>query len=352
MAQPLLTPLFQLYLIIQWILLSSTIILFNKWILSTKKFHFPLTIVIMHMVFVGVCAQVYRRLGLSETPNISWRDYIVRFLPIAAFFAASLGFGNAAYLYISVAFVQMLKASTPICVLLCSFGFGLETPSIRLFVYIVIIAAGVATACYGQIEVSWIGVILQMAAVVVEAFRLCLVNIALTSRGIKLSSITFLSVVAPLCALVLLPLWAYFEAPAVLHNNFAPIRHVGFPTLFANASVAFLLNIATMALIKHTSALTLNVSGVFKDVGLVLWSVLVSGAVVTHLQYVGYGIAIWGVSAYSAFKRGQQTASKPPPLQPVNDEDEDEEGEPLAAAQGDEKSFDSGPATPEKNGKH
>ena len=112
-GQPLLTTLFQLYLIIQWILLSSTIILFNKWILSTKKFHFPLTIVIMHMVFVGVCAQVYRRLGLSETPNISWRDYIVRFLPIAAFFAASLGFGNAAYLYITVAFVQMLKAATP-----------------------------------------------------------------------------------------------------------------------------------------------------------------------------------------------------------------------------------------------
>ena len=62
------------------------------------------------------------------------------------------------------------------------------------------------------------------------------------------------------------------------------------------ASVAFLLNIATMALIKSTSALTLNVAGVFKDVGLILWSVAVSGATVTRLQYGGYTVAIVGVS--------------------------------------------------------
>ena len=59
MAQPLLTTLFQLYLIIQWILLSSTIILFNKWILSSANFHYPLSLVLMHMAFVTVCSQVH-----------------------------------------------------------------------------------------------------------------------------------------------------------------------------------------------------------------------------------------------------------------------------------------------------
>ena len=197
--------LFQLYLICQWIFLSSTIILFNKWIISTKKFHYPLTLVLLHMSFVSACAQLWRRAGWAEAPTISWRDTITRFAPIAALFAASLGFGNAAYLYISVAFVQMLKAATPVAVLLASFGFGLEEPSWRLVAYIVVIAIGVAVACYGQLQLNWTGVALQLAAVVVEALRLCLVNIALTSRGIKLSSVTFLSLVAPLCFLLLLP---------------------------------------------------------------------------------------------------------------------------------------------------
>ena len=99
----------------------------------------------------------------------------------------------------------MLKASTPVAVLIASFAFRLEQPSLRLGVYIVTIAVGVATACFGQLDVNLIGVVIQMAAVGAEALRLCLVNIALTSRGIKLSPVTFLSVVAPLCAVVLLP---------------------------------------------------------------------------------------------------------------------------------------------------
>ena len=103
--------------------------------------------------------------------------------------------------------------------------------------------------------------------------------------------------------------------------------------LFANASVAFFLNLATMALIKHTSALTLNVSGVFKDIGLIVWSVLVSGAVVTNLQYFGYFIAVVGVSLYSSYKRAQSQAT-PPPAEPAPEPSDAargaEEAQPLA----------------------
>ena len=112
------------------------------------------------------------------------------------------------------------------------------------------------------------------------------------------------------------------------HHHFAPFHHVGLPVLVANASVAFFLNLATMALIKHTSALTLNVAGVFKDIGLIVWSVLVSGAVVTNLQYFGYFIAIVGVSLYSSYKRAQSQAT-PPPAEPAP-EPSDAEAQPLA----------------------
>ena len=70
---------FRLYLIVQWIFLSSTIILFNKWLLTGAKFHFPLTIVIMHMIFVTICSQLWRRMGWTEAPSISWHDVATRF---------------------------------------------------------------------------------------------------------------------------------------------------------------------------------------------------------------------------------------------------------------------------------
>ena len=73
-------------------------------------------------------------------------------------------------------------------------------------------------------------------------------------------------------------------------------------------------------LIKFTSALTLNVSGVFKDLLLILYSVFVNGATVTATQYVGYSIAAAGVAGYSEYKRRLGLKPKAPPPPPGREE--------------------------------
>ena len=299
----------QAYLILQWVSLSSLIILFNKYLLSDAGFHFPLTLVIMHMCFITFATQVWALLGWAEVPAVSREDLLTRLLPIALFFALSLGLGNAAYLYISVAFVQMLKATTPVAVLLTSFAFGLEQPSPRLALYIVLISSGIGTACAANVELNTLGLLVQLGAVVTEAVRLALVQLTLSGRY-KFSPIGFLYYAAPLCAAVLALPWLFFEGEAVTRHRGAAFRRVGAAMLLANASVAFLLNLSTMALIKNTSALTLNVSGVFKDLFLIGWSVVVSSAVVSATQWTGYGVAMVGVLGYSHYKRAKQAAAE------------------------------------------
>lgn len=147
------------------------------------------------------------------------------------------------------------------------------------------------------------GTLLQLAALLCEGLRLCLINVLLTSKGLKLSSIANLFYIAPTSLVCLIGPWALFEAPFVLADSAAAMRKVGFVTLLANSSVAFLLNLATLALIKHTSALTLNVAGVVKDFLLIAWSVTLHGAAVGKLQYVGYAIAFSGVMGYTQYKR-------------------------------------------------
>ena len=302
--------LLTLYLILQWVFFSSSIILFNKYILSSMHFPYPATLVLIHMLFASACMTAAKLAGWADIPALEFRQWRAQILPVGLCFAVSLALGNAAYLYITVAFVQMLKASTPVAVLLCSFAFGLEKPTLRLAGFILLISAGIATSCANEVAISVPGIAIQMGAVGAEALRLCLVNILLTSKGLKLSSLATLYYVAPACAACLLPAWLWLEGRPLLHHSFAPLRHVGGGLLLLNASVVVLLNLSTMALIKHTSALTLNVSGFFKDVGLIAWSVLVSGAVVTPLQYVGYGIALVGVIGYSEYKRRQAAATQ------------------------------------------
>ena len=139
------------YLLVQWVSLSSGLILLNKHILSTAGFDFPCTLVLMHMVFCSLCACVWRLLGwVSVPPMRGLADHLMRFAPIGLCFAASLSLGNAAYLYISVAFVQMLKAGTPVATLLVSIVLGLERPSCRLAFYILLVSSGIGVACAAQ----------------------------------------------------------------------------------------------------------------------------------------------------------------------------------------------------------
>ena len=251
----LLETLYTAYLIVQWVFFSSTIILFNKYILSSLHFPYPATLVLLHMLFASFCTAAARALGRVEIPPLELRQWTHQVLPVGFCFALSLALGNAAYLHISVAFVQMLKASTPVAVLLCSFAFGLETPTLQLGLFIVLISSGIATSAFNELNATTVGVALQMGAVVAEAFRLCLVNLLLTSKGLKLSSLATLYYVSPACALCLLPPWACLEGQHLVHTHFAPLRHIGAPLLLLNASVVVLLNLSTMALIKRAPAL-------------------------------------------------------------------------------------------------
>jgi hypothetical protein len=70
---------------------------------------------------------------------------------------------------------------------------------------------------------------------------------------------------------------------------------IGAPILLSNASIAFLLNIASVFLIGVGSGLILTLAGVLKDIILVVGSVLLLGKSITALQVLGYSIALVGL---------------------------------------------------------
>ena len=322
--------LYAAYLVVQWIFLSSCLILYNQHLIA-GGFRHPVTLVLCHMIFGILAASSWRALGWERVPPIDLNKWIVSFLPVGVFFAASLVLSNMAYTYISVAYIQMIKASTPVVVLVLSFAFRIERPSLRLLVYIVLISSGVTLSCYANVETSAIGTLMQLAALLCEGVRLVLVNLLLTSKGLKLSPIASLFYIAPACFLCLIGPWAVLEAPYVLADSLAVIRQAGAVVLISNSSVAFLLNLATLALIKQTSALTLNIAGVCKDVLLIAFSVAVHGAVVTPLQYLGYGIAMAGVVAYTLYKHRQASGAAATAAAATDSPQKDNRKAPLAS---------------------
>lgn len=77
--------------------------------------------------------------------TVSQRDYVARILPLGFCSAATLALGNAAYLYLDVGLLQMLKSCCPVFVMAVALAFRLERFSLPLVASVLLITAGTAT---------------------------------------------------------------------------------------------------------------------------------------------------------------------------------------------------------------
>jgi hypothetical protein len=175
----------------------------------------------------------------------------------------------------------MLKASMPMTVYIVGVLFKTEAYTVESVINIAVVGTGICIASYGEILFVAHGVMLQVASIVTESFRLTLVQILLQQRGIKLNPISTLYHIAPVCFMFLLLPFVYIELPQMYAQ---PDLRVDVPLLLGSAASAFALNMSVFLLIGRSSALTMNIAGVMKDWLLILLSVLIYGSPVTRTQ--------------------------------------------------------------------
>ncbi|GIL81177.1 hypothetical protein Vretimale_12766 [Volvox reticuliferus] len=303
--------------IVLWIFLSALVIMVNKYVLAYAGFPFPIALTLSHMAFCSAIAFVLIRTGFVAPVNMDSRTYCRNVLPIAALFSGTLWLGNAAYLYLSVAFIQMLKATMPVTVFLVGVLLGTERYTLLYALNMAVVAVGVATASYGELNFNLVGVVFQVGSIVTESFRLCLIQLLLQASGIKLNPVTTLYYVAPACFAFLCVPFAFLELPRIMHTDTNSNEEVGFPVpwLLISAVSAFALNMSVFLLIGRSSALTMNVAGVIKDWLLILLSVMLYQSPVGSLQIFGYSIAFGGVCWYNyqKLKSVQSSPQQPAP---------------------------------------
>ncbi|SPQ27625.1 48b86b1f-3b9d-47ef-8c76-4ab472be3150 [Thermothielavioides terrestris] len=295
-APPSLHPAFYVSV---WIALSSSVILFNKWILSTLQFHYPVILTTYHLTFATLMTQLLARyttlLDGRKTVKMTGRVYLRAIVPIGFFFSLSLICGNLTYLYLSVAFIQMIKATTPVAVLIASWALGVSQPSLKVFLNVSAIVVGVIIASVGEIKFVWIGFIYQLGGIIFEALRLTMVQRLLSSAEFKMDPLVSLYYFAPVCAAMNFVVALFWEVPKL---SMEEVYHVGFFMFFLNGLCAFMLNVSVVFLIGKTSSLVLTLCGVLKDVLLVVASMIIWGTQVTGLQFFGYSIALAGMIYY------------------------------------------------------
>ncbi|KAF7527057.1 hypothetical protein PCG10_003258 [Penicillium crustosum] len=282
-----------------WIALSSSVILFNKWVLSSAKFNFPLFLTTWHMVFATAMTQILARfttvLDSRHKVPMNPATYTRAIVPIGVMFSLSLICGNLAYLYLSVSFIQMLKATNAVATLLATWAFGIAPTNLKTLGNVALIVVGVVIASFGEIKFEMVGFLIQIAGIVFEALRLVMVQRLLSSAEFKMDPLVSLYYYAPACAVTNGVVTLFAEAPRLTMGD---IYGLGIGTLIANALVAFLLNASVVLLIGKTSAVVLTMAGILKDILLVAASMIIFRDPVTGQQFFGYSIALAGLVYY------------------------------------------------------
>ena len=223
-----------------------------------------------------------------EKGTVTRRDIFTRILPMSVFFASGLVLGNMAYRYISLSYIQMIKAFTPVPLLLLNFAVGKEKPSILQMGIVLVISFGVILSSLGEMNFSWTGFIIQFTAVLGDSCRVMIMDLML--RDLNLDSLSLLYYSAPTSACLIFTGFMLFERATFDVAVFTPDLCF---MLLLNGLLAFSLNIAVIYLISSTSGMVLTVSGPMKDILIVMMSVAIFGAPVTGLQ-VG---SVWFTNA-------------------------------------------------------
>ncbi|KAG5555398.1 hypothetical protein RHGRI_012815 [Rhododendron griersonianum] len=248
------------------------------WVLSPKYFNFPfpITLTMIHMGFSGAVAFLLVRVFkvwlwhkfskltyfVVSPVKMTFEIYATCVIPISAFFASSLWFGNTAYLHISVAFIQMLKALMPVATFL------------------------MAVLC-GTDKLRW-DVFSNMLL-----FLSCFV-----SHSFCLDLCSFMFLFVP---------WYFLEKPGMEVSQI----QFNFWIFFSNAICALALNFSIFLVIGRTGAVTVRVAGVLKDwILIALSTVVFPESTITGLNIIGYAIALCGVVMYNYLKVKDVRASQ------------------------------------------
>lgn len=292
------------FAILFWLAMSCCQILFNKALFS-GPFRYPLTLTSIHMGFASVATWALRAAGVIAAPQLpgGWAFYLRNFVALSLLFTTALACGNVAAARLSISFVHILKAVTPVVTLLVGIAAGVNKLCFKLLGIVAVISTGVAVASMDELEWDTPGFLLQMMAVLAESTRLVTMQLLLQKHLPKTSPLVMLSLFAPLVAVFLAGLALYVE-PGGYQALLLP--SVG-PLVALNTASSFLLNVAVMVLVSTTSGLTLVLAGIVKDIIVIVASLFIFAGVMTPVQAVGYFLALLGLALYDAYKQHERS---------------------------------------------
>jgi len=302
-------------IVIAWMTISGGLTWVNKLIFTPEDkgglgFPFVALLMLWHMFLAVVFTNILRFVAPQLMPaaaknEVSFATYVKNIAPVGICMAGSMILSNAAYIYLSVGYIQMVKSCTSGIVYMVAVLVGQEIFNIHCGCSLLLICGGVVAASLGELDFNTIGFVLQFSAVVAEAGRLVILKALVSSSGIKLDSISGLFYYAPTCFVAILATLLLQVEGAVPWGKVTAL----FPVLLASGLISLALQLTVLVFLKHASSTTYAVSGILKDVLLIASTSMYYAHPVTGIQVVGYCFSLMGLILFNRAKEAATLAT-------------------------------------------
>jgi hypothetical protein len=284
-----------------YMIVGPMLILVNKYILKDLGFRYPMFLSGLGMLTTALVANVTVHCGQATLKQAVTGDFwLKKILPVGAFTAMCFTFGNAAYMYLTVAFIQMLKAFTPAMVMLVLYCSSVDIPTKRVVQSVMVICLGTAISSYGEMHMVWIGFLCMALAETAEACRLALQQWLL--KNLKFGVIEGQYYMAPASALCIFLGSAIFEAPSMIETGDYNLITKHWVLFLLASTLGLAINLCSFLVISLTSGVTIKILGTVRNALLVVFTVVAQGEVVSKLQFIGYMVTLLGFAAYNYYK--------------------------------------------------
>jgi len=289
-------------LIIAYVLVSATLIRFNKSLMHRDRFPYAMALTSLHMAAASLCCLVLYQCRPGDFPAMAQtrgdRLWVLKwFVPIGLVYALGLAAANYAYFYCSIVFVQFMRQGNIFLVFLMSCVLGLQRMTALRLLIIMVIIGGQAIAVSDETGLIWIGFFVQLVAQLADCARMVIGEIVLGDSGLRLDPLSYALFVAPTCLVVLLA-----GTVATWDPRMPQALAEWWPLVVPSTVLACALNLLVPYLLKELSAVGSTQTGILRDVTLVFVSWACAHEAISALQLVGFAVTLSGVLIWCYIK--------------------------------------------------
>merc|ERR1719316_624879 len=299
--------------VLAYLLALSTMTLTVKSVYVNHGYNFPKFVSCMHFISAGILCfgiMAWRKHAADKPIAIpSLKQMGTLITPTALAFACGIGANNLALLYANAAFVEMVGASSPVCVVGVSIAIG-KGFNMKLIWPVLMVCLGIATCASGELKFSMLGFGLAVFATLARAIKTVLQHALMDGEEHAFDPIELL-------AWMSLPSIAVMMTWSVVTEGMEPWAKVtgetALPLILAIGITcvnACILNVANLFVIKDLGAVATQLAGQLKGILIVLGGVAMLGESVQLVQIAGYGFVLGGVSWYNKKDKELKEAKK------------------------------------------